>query len=186
MVDEVQNMKIINIHSREYPVSSKEVGILLDSLSAKNDLLWPHHLWPRMKFNIPLSVDATGGHGPIRYYVEKYEPGKLVQFHFTGPNGFDGYHGYEVIEKENGNTELRQTLKMKTHGFAVLSWPLIFRPLHDALIEDSLTCAEVRFGLDSKISKWSIWVKLLRWVLTGGNAQSQKFHYKTNHLEQPH
>ena len=98
-------MKVINIHSREYPVSSKEVGLLLDSLSSKNDLLWPHHLWPRMKFDKPLSVNATGGHGPIRYYVKKYEPGKLVQFHFTGPSGFDGYHGYEVIEKENRKTE---------------------------------------------------------------------------------
>ena len=157
-------MKVLNIHSREYPVSSKEVGLLMDSLSSKNDLLWPHHVWPRMKFDKPLSVNAAGGHGPIRYYVEKYEPGKLVQFHFTGPNGFNGYHGYDVIEKENGKTE-----------FAVLSWPLIFRPLHDALIEDSLTCAEVRLGLESRISNWSVWVKLLRWIITGGNARSQKF-----------
>ncbi len=86
-----KNMKVINIHSREHPVSSKEVGLLLDSLASKNDLLWPHHLWPRMKFDKPLSVNAAGGHGPIRYYVEKYEPGKLVQFHFTGPKGFDGH-----------------------------------------------------------------------------------------------
>jgi hypothetical protein len=56
-------MKVINIHSREYPVSSKEVGILLDSLSSKNDLLWPHHLWPRMKFDKQLSVNSAGGHG---------------------------------------------------------------------------------------------------------------------------
>lgn len=167
-------MKVNNIHSREYPVSSKEVGLLLDSLASKNDLLWPHHLWPRMKFDKPLSVNAAGGHGPIRYYVEKYEPGKLVQFHFTGPKGFDGHHGYEIIEKGNGKTELRETLKMKTHGLAVFSWPLIFRPLHDALIEDSLTCAEVRLGLEPKISNWSTWVKLLRWVITGGNARSQE------------
>ena len=63
---------------------------------------------------------------------------------------------------------------MKTHGLAVLSWPLIFRPLHDALIEDSLTCAEVRLELKPKISNWSTWVKLLRWVITGGNTRSQK------------
>jgi hypothetical protein len=59
-----KNMKVINIHCREYPVSSKEVGLLLDSLASKNDLLWPHHLWPRMKFDKPLSVNAAGGHGP--------------------------------------------------------------------------------------------------------------------------
>jgi hypothetical protein len=68
---------------------------------------------------------------------------------------------------------LREMLKMKTHGLAVLSWPLIFRPLHDGLIEDSLTCAEVRLELEPKISNWSTWVKLLRWVITGG-ARSQE------------
>ncbi len=166
-------MQVINIHSREYPASSENVGLLIDSLSSKNDLLWPHHLWPRMKFDKPLSIDAAGGHGPIRYYVKKYEPGKLVQFNFTGPNGFNGFHGYEVIEKENNKTELRGTLEMKTHGFAVLSWPLIYRPLHDALIEDFLTCAEVRLGIEPKITNWSAWVKLLRWVIAGGNARSQ-------------
>jgi hypothetical protein len=27
---------------------------------------------------------------------------------FTGPKGFDGHHGYEIIEKGNGKTELCQ------------------------------------------------------------------------------
>ncbi len=31
---------------------------------------------------------------------------------------------------------------MSTHGLAVLSWPLVYRPMHDALIEDSLATAE--------------------------------------------
>ena len=167
-------MKVINIHSREYRASSRDIGLLLDTVSSRNDLLWPHLDWPRMKFDKPLAVGAAGGHGPIRYRVEKYEPGKLVRFRFTGPNGFDGYHGFEVVEKENGITELRQTLKMHTHGLAVLSWPLMYRPLHDALIEDSLTCAEVQLGLESKISPWSTWVKLLRWIVSGGNAGQQK------------
>jgi len=56
-------MKVINIHSREYPVTSAEVGRLVDTLSSENDLLWPHHFWPRMKFDRPLSVSANGGHG---------------------------------------------------------------------------------------------------------------------------
>ena len=58
-------MKVINIHSRDYPVASAEVGRLIDTLSSENDLLWPHQLWPRMKFDRPLSVAAEGGHGPI-------------------------------------------------------------------------------------------------------------------------
>ena len=80
----------------------------------------------------PLTVSANGGHGPIRYLVEEYLPGKRVVFRFTGPNGFDGYHGYDVFKLEKDKTELRETLKMNTHGMAQLSWPLIFRPLHDA------------------------------------------------------
>jgi len=167
-------MKVINIHSREYEASAREVGLLLDTLSSRNDLLWPHHVWPRMKFDKPLAVGAAGGHGPIRYNVEKYEPGKLVQFRFTGPSGFDGFHGYEILENEDGRTGLRQTLKMQTHGLAVLSWPLMYRPLHDALIEDSLTCAEVRLGLEPKNSPWSAWVKILRWIVSGGKAGPQK------------
>ena len=167
-------MKVINIHSREYRASAREVGLLVSTLSSRNDLLWPHHSWPRMKFDKPLAVGAAGGHGPIRYRVEKYEAGKLVRFRFTGPNGFDGYHGYEVIEMENGITELRQTLEMQTQGLAVISWPLMYRPLHDALIEDSLTCAEVQLGLVPKIFPWSTWVKLLRLIVSGGKAGPQK------------
>ena len=55
-----------------------------------------------MKFDKPLSVNSAGEHGPIRYYVEKYEPEKLVQFRFMGPKGFDGHHGYEFIETAPG------------------------------------------------------------------------------------
>ena len=64
---------------------------------------------------------------------------------------------------------------MKTHGVARLSWPLIFRPLHDALMEDALTCAEIRLGIEPSISKWTWWVKCLRWALSGGKASKQHF-----------
>ncbi len=167
-------MKVINIHSREYLVASIEVGRLVDTLSSENDLLWPHQLWPRMKFDKPLSVSANGGHGPIRYFVEEYMPGKRIVFRFTSPNGFDGFHGYDVFELENNKTELRETLKMKTHGMAQLSWPLIFRPLHDALIEDSLSFAELRLNLTPTVSEWSWRVKFLRWVISGGKSRPQK------------
>ena len=41
-------MKVVNFHSREFPVASDEVGRLVDTLSSENDFLWPHQLWPRM------------------------------------------------------------------------------------------------------------------------------------------
>ena len=167
-------MKVINIHSCEYPVASAEVGRLVDTLASENDLLWPHQLWPRMKLDKSLCVSAKGGHGPIRYFVEKYVPGKRIVFRFTGPKGFDGFHGYDVFELKKDKTELRQTLKMNTHGMAQLSWPLIFRPLHDALIEDSLCLAGLRLNLTPRIPRWSWWVKFLRWVLSGGKSRPQK------------
>lgn len=168
-------MQVLNIHRRELPVPAEQVGIFLDSLSSPNDYLWPKHLWPQMKFDKSLSIGAQGGHGPIRYAVAKYEPGKLVEFCFTGPTGFDGSHGYEVIEVNEETTELRQTLKMNTRGPALLSWPFLFRPLHDALIEDSLTQAQLKLGLPADIMSWSLWVRCLRWILTGGKALPQSF-----------
>ncbi len=95
-------------------------------------------------------------------------------FRFTGPNGFDGYHGYDVFELDKSKTELRQTLKMNTHGMAQLSWSLIFSPLHDALIEDSLSFAELQLNLTPTVSEWSWWVKFLRWAISGGKDRSQK------------
>ena len=167
-------MKVLNIHSREYPVAPEKLGSLIDTLASPNDLLWPHRLWPRMKFDKSLSVSARGGHGPIRYFVEEYAPGKRVVFRFTGPRGFDGFHGYDVIELEKNKTELRQTLEMKTHGSAQLLWPLIYRPLHDALIEDSLSFAELRLQLNPTEASWSWWVKLLRWVMSGGKSRPRR------------
>lgn len=161
-------MKVLNIHERVLEVDPIQVGALIDSLASKEDRLWPNRLWPRMIFDRPLGVGATGGHGPIRYFVEEYMQGKSIKFHFTGPKGFDGYHGYEILNGSGRLIILRHTLKMNTHGWAVLTWPLAFRPMHDALLEDSLAIAEVSLGLSPKIQRWSLWVKFLRWVLSGG------------------
>jgi len=167
-------LKVLNIHSREYPVAPEKLGQLVDTLASSNDLLWPHRLWPRMKFDKPLTVSANGGHGPVRYFVEEFVPAKRVVFRFTGPKGFDGYHGYDVIELENNKTELRQTLELTTRGMAQISWPLLYRPLHDALIEDSLSFAELRLNLTPTISGWSWWVRFLRWAMSGGKSRPQR------------
>jgi hypothetical protein len=166
-------MQVLNVHERMLEVDPVQIGALIDSLSSEEDRLWPKHVWPRMGFDLSLGVGAKGGHGPIRYFVEEYTPGKSIRFRFTGPKGFDGFHGFEIVSGPKQRVVLGHTLKMNTHGSAILSWPLIYRPMHDALIEDSLATAQVSLGLPSKIQLWSIWVKILRWVVSGGKARSQ-------------
>ncbi|MFI2031182.1 SRPBCC family protein [Streptomyces buecherae] len=134
-------MAVLNTHQRVLPASPEEVGRLIDSLSGEHDQLWPWGDWPVMRLNSGLTVGSTGGHGPIRYTVAAYAPGQWVRFTFTGPRGFHGFHEYSVHPAEGG-TLLRHTLAMHTHGLARLSWPLAFRRLHDALLEDSMDRAE--------------------------------------------
>jgi len=166
-------MKINNVHERKLKGSPAKVGTLIDSLASDNDLLWPKDSWPRMKFDRPLGIGATGGHGPIRYSVEAYHPGQSIRFRFLGPKGFTGMHSYVILPMSDREVVLRHQLEMRTHGPALLTWPLVFQPLHDALIEDSLTRAEVSLGLPATIHLWSPRVKLLRWIMSGGKARKQ-------------
>lgn len=166
-------MRIVNIHERELPVSSTRAGVLIDSLSSREDALWPKQSWPRMEFDRQLSVGAVGGHGPIRYFVEAYAPGQSITFRFTRPKGFNGYHGYEIVESSAQSCVLRHTLEMVTHGAAIVSWPIVFRPMHDALIEDSLALAQVSLGQVPHVQQWSTWVRVLRWMVSKGRARAQ-------------
>ena len=158
-------MQIKNIHERRISAPVIQVGALIDTLASKDDKLWPILKWPAMRFNKDLEVGAKGGHGPVRYFIESYEPGKGIRFQFTGPKGFNGYHSFSV-EQSGSGAVLRHVLEMKTSGLAILSWPLIFRPLHDALIEDSFDKAERNMGGNPSGSSWTWWVKLLRWLLS--------------------
>jgi len=153
-------MKVINIHQRTIPLPVARVNPLIDSLASSNDLLWPHESWPRMKFDRLLKVGAIGGHGPIRYNIVAYTPGSIIRFQFTAPKGFDGYHEFKVTLSDSGCV-IRHTLEMTTRGFASLSWPLVYRPLHDALIEDALAKAQESLGLRAEIKSWSMRVKFL-------------------------
>lgn len=134
-------MEVLNMHERELEADSVQVGALIDSLASQKDRLWPKQMWPRMEFDRSLGIGAKGGHGPIRYFIGEYMPSKSIKFRFTVPKGFDGFHGYEIVSGSDRTTVLRHTLKMNTHGPAILSLPLVYRPMHDALIEDSLTAA---------------------------------------------
>lgn len=157
-------MQVRNVHTRRLDASASAGGALLDTAGSENNRLWPRN-WPRMKFDQPLRVGVHGGHGPIRYFVEAYEPGKRVQFRFTGPRGFEGYHALDVEPEGDSACVLRHVIEMEARGVGILSWTVVFRPLHDALIEDLLDRAERELELGTPRTPWSPWVRLLRWVL---------------------
>ncbi len=157
-------MRVENVHERTLPAPLDSVATLIDSLSSHDDLLWPRDRWPAMRFDRALSVGATGGHGPVRYFVESYVPGRSIRFRFTSPRVLDGFHGYEALASGPGITRLRHVLEIKLRGDGFLIWPLIFRPLHDALIEDSLDRAQRFCGEAREAASWSPWVRALRWA----------------------
>lgn len=157
-------MNVANIHECRLDADPAEVGGLIDSLATDNDRLWPGDRWPSIRFDRPLGVGATGGHGPIGYIVETYQPGRLVRFRFTGPPGFNGHHWFEVQTDGRQGSLLRHTIHMQTSPRAWLSWLFIIRPLHDALVEDALSRARVAVGMPPQQRPWSLWVRLLRQV----------------------
>ena len=166
-------MNVINIHEREFEADYERAAKLIDSLSSQDDLLWPKQCWPRMKFERPLSVGARGGHGPIGYLVEAYKPGQSIKFRFTRPKGFKGFHEFNVVKRTQRSFLLRHTIEMEVEGTALLTWPLVIRPLHDALLEDALSTAEASLGIAPHMIPWSPWVKIIRWIMSGGKAQKQ-------------
>ena len=165
-------MKIINVHQRLLHAPPERVGALIDTLASPQDALWPRHSWPRMKFDRPLGLGAAGGHGPIRYTVESYEPGQSIRFRFTGPRGFDGWHALEVLDATAAHCVLEHRVEMEARGPGIASWSLVFRPLHDALIEDALTMAEASLGLPLHTHAWSPRVKFLRWLVAARQSKA--------------
>jgi hypothetical protein len=158
-------MRVLNVHRRVLAAPKVQAATLIDQLGARNDLLWPHDSWPRMRFDRDLQVGARGGHGPIRYAVAEYDPGRRVVFRFERPRGFDGTHGFELLPRTSGGCELVHTLAMEARGMAAPRWALVFGPLHDALMEDALDRASALTGTPFRPARWSPWVRVLRAAL---------------------
>lgn len=156
--------RVRNVHRREYSAAADAVGALIDTLASPNDRLWPLGHWPAMRFDRPLGEGASGGHGPIGYVVESYEPGRRIRFRFFAPRGFDGFHEFRAM-RENGAACLVHELDMTARGFARMSWPLVFRPLHDALVEDAFDKAAIELHEQPLSRPWSRRVRTLRTLL---------------------
>lgn len=137
-------MAVLNVHERTLPVDEQELGRFIDTLAGPDDRLWPRGPWAPIVLDRALGVGAAGGHGPVRYTVVAYTPGHWVRFAFTGPKGFLGFHEFTVHPAPGGHSTMRHTLAMHARGRARLSWPLAYRWLHDALVEDGFDRAERR------------------------------------------
>lgn len=154
---------IVNLHERALPgTTPAAAGALLDTLSAGSaDALWPAARWPALRLDRGLAEGSRGGHGPIRYHVTDYEPGRRACFRFE-QRIFGGHHWFEVTTVE-GETVLRHVLAGRPTGRMRLLWPLTIRWLHDALIEDGLDRAEAALaGRAWEPRPLGRWVRLSR------------------------
>lgn len=137
-------MKVHNVHSRQLAAPAERIGAVLDSLGGEQDSLWPSDRWPALPFELdgPLSVGARGGHGPIRYAVEAYEPGRRLVFGFAPGLGLDGTHQLDVEPLGPNRSRLTHTLDCLVEPKLLALWPIV-RGYHNALIEDLLDRAEL-------------------------------------------
>ena len=115
-----------------------------------------------MKFKDGIKIGAKGGHGPIKYTVENYDPSELIQFRFLKPIGFKGIHKLELKELSNQKTQIKHTIDMQTSGKATVHWIFIIRALHNALIEDAFDKLENDLSNSHKKTEYNLWVKILR------------------------
>jgi hypothetical protein len=158
-------VRIENIHERALPAgTATAVGGLIEGLAGADDRLWPHDRWPAMRLDAGLRRGSRGGHGPIRYEVVEHQPGCLVRFRFLSPTTLVGEHAYEL--NTNGTVPvLRHVLRARAEGRMRWQWPLLVKPLHDALIEDSLDRAVATVSATTyKPERWSWRVCGLRWL----------------------
>jgi hypothetical protein len=155
-------MRIESIHTRELPVPVQELGQILDTLAGRDDKIWPIERWPNdpIGFDRPLGIGAKGGHGPIRYTVTAYEPGRSITFEFDPGSGLQGHHGFEVEPAGSGRARMRHVLDVEVGGIYRLLRP-VFLAMHDALVEDLLDNAELATTARiARPARWPRWLQL--------------------------
>ena len=167
-------MRIVNVHQRLLHASPQRVSELLASLGSPSDGLWPRNGWPPMRLDGPVAPGAAGGHGPIRYRVEAWEPGRLVRFRFHRMRGVDGWHAFEILDATAQHCVLEHRMEATITGLMALKWLFAIRPLHDACLEDMLSQAQASLGDTPRPVPRSAAVRLLLWWMTRGRRPRAK------------
>lgn len=151
---------IRDVHERTVEAPAGVVGPLLDRLSAADDPVFPTPAWEPMRFDGPLAVGAVGGHGPVRYSVSAYEPGRRVRFTFAPPD--NGFHEMTVEPLGPGRCVVRHVLEQDLRGARLLLWLTVVKAVHGTVVEECFDNIEraAAGGVERPV-RWSAWVRLL-------------------------
>lgn len=149
-------MWIQSHHERIVSLSLSDLTARMHSLATTDDQLWPRR-WPRMRLDRGLVEGSAGGHGPIRYSVDHYLPGREIQFRFDPSVGLSGVHRFQFEPVETG-VRVSHTLLADPSGWMRVAWPVAIRWLHDALIEDALD----QLASPPHVRPFTPWVRALR------------------------
>jgi hypothetical protein len=139
-------MRIHNVHSRELVAPVERAGDLA-GLASEHDVLWPTERWPTtpIEFDQPLRPGAKGGHGMIRYDVERYERGPRGVFRFAPGSRRNDIHAFEVAPIDPRRSRLTHTFDSRV-GWKLLPVHRVLLAAHDALLGDLLDNAERATG----------------------------------------
>ncbi|MEQ9366630.1 MAG: hypothetical protein RIF32_20490 [Leptospirales bacterium] len=159
-------MKVMNIHERRVRAEPEIAAEVFESLATKRDRLWPRRRWPALRLDAPKAELGRGGHGPIRYHVTEHRPGGKTVFEFEDAGlsrGLRGVHYFELLQHGEREFTARHVIDARLSGPAILFWPTVIRPLHDALVEDALDNFELATtGRVIQANRYSFYVRLLR------------------------
>ena len=154
---------VTNVHERLIHVPADLVGESLDRVGSADDRWWPSPAWPPMVLEAPLGIWVRGSHGPIRYQVTEYVPGRRVVFTFDDGVGLRGSHRFVVVPQGAESCLVRHVVEGRTTGTMRLVWPLAMRWLHDAVVEDLMDRVEADAGHPpARRARWSWWVRQIR------------------------
>ncbi|MCK7624780.1 DUF2867 domain-containing protein [Streptomyces sp. RS10V-4] len=138
-------MRLVRVaRSRTVHAPAEAVGAPLDRPSGASDPLFPGPAWPPLRFDRPLGIGADGGHGPLRYPVSAYEPGRRIRFAFTpGPSGRSaGHHEPTAHPLGSDGCRLTHVPEARLPFARRLAWHLAARAVHLAVVGELFDNAE--------------------------------------------